>query len=185
MGMFDNITVSQKFKLPIDREQQQLIDKHVGKTKVWRRRFQTKSLENLLDYYDIDEHGVLWVLPDKGSREKTDLTTTVQFYDFITNDKLGTDLRIEFEALIISGQVTHMKLVDFEAQDNSARITAQSKWEQEAAKAEMRRKKFTWKMYNWLYATHVNWLLHRLYRFGQYLSDRSLNSWRRRLLFWD
>ena len=59
MGMFDNITVSQKFKLPIDREQQQLIDKHVGKTKVWRRRFQTKSLENLLDYYDIDEHGVL------------------------------------------------------------------------------------------------------------------------------
>lgn len=183
--MFDNITVSQKYELPLDSEQQETINKHVGKTKVWQKRFQTKSLDSLLNYYEIDEHGVVWELPPQGSRVETDITDTVEFYDYITNNKMKTDLSVTFQALVVSGKVVDMKLVEFEANDNSHRVAAHEKWTQAFERAEERRKKLSWKIYNWLYAKHVNWCLCKIHSIGQQLSSNALTSWRRRLLFWD
>lgn len=185
MGMFDNITVSQKYDLPIDSEQQETINRHVGKTKVWQRRFQTKSLDSLLNYYEIDEHGEFWERPPKGDPVKTDITDTIEFYDYITNNKLKTDLSVTFQALVVNGKVMDMKLVEFEANDNSHRVDAQEKWQKAFDDASERRKKLSWKLYNWLYAKHVNWCLRKLHELGQQLSSNALNSWRRRLLFWD
>lgn len=185
MGMFDNITVSQKYNLPVDEKQQQQIDKHVGSTKFWKRRFQTKSLDCLLNYYEIDEHGKMWEIPPSGDKTVTDITNTIEFYDYITNDKLNTDLSITFQALVIQGQVSDMKIIEFETHDNSGRVAASEKWAEALEQASERRRTLSWKLYNWLYATHVNWCLRKLHRFGQQLASNALNSWRRRLLFWD
>ena len=185
MGMFDNITVSREYNLPIDEEQQRHIQDHVGVNQVWKRRFQTKDLENLLDYYEIDPNGVLWSLPMNQDRVKSDVTNTITFYDYITNDKLDTDLTIMFEALVIQGHVSHVKLTTFETDDNTERKTTRNKWFQQAELAEKRRKTWKWRLYNVLYATHVNWCLKQLHRVSQHVSHKCLTDWRRCLLFWN
>lgn len=186
MGMFDNITVSPDYKLPIDEEQQRHIEDHVGANNRWKRRFQTKDLECLLDYYEIDASGTLWFVADDGSKSKADdVTTTMSFYDYITNNSLNTDLNITFEALVIQGEITHVKMTDFSSHDNSSRVAAHAQWMQSCEQAQIRQKRLCWKLYNWLYATHVNWCLRMIYKAAQYVSNRALNQWRRRLLFWD
>lgn len=187
MGMFDTITVSKDYQLPIDDEQQRHIDDHVGVDKRWNRRFQTKDLDCLLDYYEIDADGCLWKVFDNGSRDMTDITTTIDFYDYITNDQIepGTDLEIQFQALIIQGKIADIKMNRFAAQDNSRRVSNQQQWIKQAELAEKRRKTWRWRLYNVLYATHVNWCLKWLHRVAQHVTHQSIGPWRRRLLFWD
>lgn len=182
--MFDNITVSKDYKLPINDAQQQQIDKRLGGKK-WSRRFQTKDLDCLLNYYEIDKDGNVWEIPPKGERIKTDIASTIKFYDYITSDKMKTDLNITFEALILQGKVVDIKLAEFLSIDNSNRVKAQSQWQQAVELAEARRKKLSWKLYNVLYATHVNWFLKHLHVITHYISHKALTDWRRRLLFWD
>lgn len=183
--MFDHVTVSRDFQLPITEQQQQQLDQHQDQAREWTRRFQTKSLDCLLDYYEIDKHGKLWILHDDGSRKLTNITTTMEFYDFITSNKLKTDLNITFQALIIQGVVNHIKLIEFSTTDNHNRVQARQAWIQSCEQAETRRKQLSWRLYNWLYARHVHWCLRLLHRVSGHVNTHALSSWRRRLLFWD
>lgn len=188
MGMFDTITISKEYQLPIDEEQQRHIDDHVGAGKRWKRRFQTKDLSCLLDYYQIDADGSLWkVVGGQGQRVPCDDTATVNFYDYITNDQIesGTDLHVEFQALIVQGDIKQIRMTRFKAEDNTCRVSAQQQWIKQAELAEKRRKMWSWRLYNVLYATPVNWCLKWLYHVSQHVASQSIGAWRRRLLFWD
>lgn len=185
MGMFDWITVSKDYQLPIDDEQQRHIEDHVGEGKRWKRKFQTKDLECLLDYYEIDAAGCLWKVNGDGSRDMSDTTTTIDFYDYITNDRLGTDLDVRLQALVIQGKITDIKMTAFKAEDNTHRVSVHQQWLEQAELAEKRRKTWSWRLYNTLYATHVNWCLKWLHRVSQHVASQSIGVWRRRLLFWD
>lgn len=187
MGMFDWITVSKDYQLPIDEEQQRHIEDHVGRGKRWKRRFQTKDLSCLLDYYEIDADGRLWKIFDDGERVVTDVTTTIDFYDYITNDQIepGTDLDVQFQALVIQGKIADIKMTEFKSNDNTHRVLTDQQWAKQVELAEKRRKTWSWRLYNVLYATHVDRCLKWVHRVSQHVANRSIGAWRRRLLFWD
>jgi hypothetical protein len=91
MGMFDDLTVT-GYPLPDGIE---------------RREYQTKSLECVLDHYEIRADGTLWVrngwLKDgDGSWERTHVTDYIRFYDY---DLDMDPVVVEFRAHVVDGVV--------------------------------------------------------------------------------
>ena len=107
--------------------------------------FQTKDLDLILGLYVIDKNGQLsiqrkdgeWVQGNKKSDsligtlgyfkttkewlEELNTTTTTVFYDYQHSQNTDYDYFIEYEAIFVNGKLTSIKLIKFEANDNSER----------------------------------------------------------------
>ena len=129
MGMFDDINC--KYALPMPADPQG----YTGSV-----NFQTKSLDNALDKFEIREDGTLWKL--NVTYETTDdpmwpfnikdthwvphnITQTIEIHDYISSNKKGLDYSIEYQITIIDGKVQKVDLTRFEARDNSHRLEQQ------------------------------------------------------------
>lgn len=127
MGMFDNITC--EYPLPLPDNQGELQGKD------WRKnQFQTKDFECLMDEYCIREDGTLWQqaytweTTRKGRprrkpaewRAVSAYTGTVCFCDSIYGNK--ADYWVDWSAVLVSGEVTEIKLLTWEERDNRERL---------------------------------------------------------------
>lgn len=127
--MFDRLTCLYKLPLPEDPK---------GFTGV--TEFQTKSLNNFLDHYKIDEEGMLWlsnrksdfnVLKNIDSEdffvEKYDwvfcdhVTNTIEVHNSIHSEDKEYDYWISYQLVIIKGKVDSVKILTFEATLNAER----------------------------------------------------------------
>lgn len=129
MGMFDRLTCLYKLPLPEDPK---------GFTGV--TEFQTKSLNNFLDHYKIDQEGMLWLSTRKSDFnvvknidgdnffiEKHDwifcdnITNTIEIHNSIHNENKDYDYWINYELVVIKGKVDGVKIISFEATSNAER----------------------------------------------------------------
>jgi hypothetical protein len=133
MGMYDDIIC--KFPLPLPQD-----------TKGFQPRgFQTKDLDNALDCYEIREDGTLWLR--ECEREYTEgdpngktffekfgmvketkvwwthvkTTNTIRMYDYNNYSDGPYDYWVEFEIVFIDGVIDKIKLIKFDAMDNTER----------------------------------------------------------------
>jgi len=143
MGMFDSIQC--KYKLPLPKKLMELKGFDFS-----NHTFQTKSLEDSLSYFEIRKDGKLyeevceykWVEGDPKAKSvmsrighrktvssnfvfRKNFTGVINFYDSIQDGdsakELKNDYWIEFSALVKNGKITEIKLVKFEASDNTER----------------------------------------------------------------
>ena len=134
MGMFDDINCKYPLPMPADAQG------YTGSVD-----FQTKSLNNALDKFEIREDGTLWIL--NVTYETTDgtyeglhmwpfkikdthwvqhnITQTIEIHNYISSNKKGLDYSIEYQITIIDGKVQKVDLTRFEARDNSHRLEQQ------------------------------------------------------------
>ena len=108
-------------------------------------RFQTKDLDNALDCYEIREDGTLWLR--ECEREYTEgdpngktffekygmvketkvwwthvkTTSTIRMYDYYNYSDGPYDYWVEFEIVFIDGVIDKIKLIKFDAMDNTER----------------------------------------------------------------
>ena len=133
MGMYDDIVC--KYPLPLPED-----------TKGFHAcGFQTKDFYNALDHYEIREDGTLWLR--ESEREYTEgdpngktffekfgmvketkvwwthvkTTTTIRMYDYNNYNDGPYDYWVEFEIVFIDGVIDKIKLIKFDATDNSKR----------------------------------------------------------------
>ena len=184
MGMYDQLTISKQFELPLTDVQMSIINQHLGDKRQWRRVFQTKDLSCWLDYYTIDASGKLYEIRPGGKREFFDLTGDIRLYEYINSECVDTDLYVDFKVVLIKGVVDHVQLINFRQTCNKERKTFNTKMEQAATQAMIKRSKLHWKIYNVLWGAPVDWLFMHVGRFGRWLNDRSTDA-RRVLLFWN
>ncbi len=133
MGMYDDIVC--KYPLPLPEDTKGFVP----------LRFQTKDLDNALDCYEIREDGTLWLR--ECEREYTEgnpngktffekfgvvketkvwwthvkTTNTIRMYDYNNCNDGPYDYWVEFEIVFIDGVIDKIKLIKFEATDNSKR----------------------------------------------------------------
>jgi hypothetical protein len=132
--MYDTIIC--KYPLPMPDEPKGYTGSH---------DFQTKDLDLALAAYSINENGQLfihrfegeWEPGNKDSNsligklgyyktiktwlEELNTTTTTVFYDYQHSQNTDYDYFIEYEAIFVNGKLTSIKLIKFEANDNSER----------------------------------------------------------------
>ena len=133
MGMYDDIVC--KYPLPLPED-----------TKGFHPcGFQTKDLDNALDCYEIREDGTLWLR--ECEREYTEgnpngktffekfgmvnetkvwwthvkTTSTIRIYDYSNYNDGPYDYWVEFEIVFIDGVIDKIKLIKFDAMDNTER----------------------------------------------------------------
>jgi len=159
MGMFDTIIVNPKFSLPMPKD---------AKGYVGSKDFQTKELDNFLETYEIRKDGSLWKRNyQKENKEvtwKRDKCGTIKIniYDYQESNNGDFDYFIEYELIFAKDKVKTVKLVNFEATNNTQRKENQKKYDEQCAK----RKKFvdTWLFKNIL--VHWNKFVGIVYRFN-------------------
>jgi len=134
MGMYNSVDCH--YPLPMPEDPKGYTGSH---------GFQTKDFECALDVYIIDKDGQLfleqremeWVqgnpsgknFLEKSGHAKTvktwlealDNTCTIEFYDYITSNSTDYDYWIQYKATFIRGQLSDVKLTNFEATCNSKR----------------------------------------------------------------
>lgn len=182
--MYDQVTVSKKFKLPFTDEQQTSLDNHLGDKRTWNRVFQTKDLSCWLDYYLIDPSGKLFELLPDGENKFFDLTGEVTLGEYISSDCLDTDLGFDLKIKLNKGIVVDTQVVEWREYDNKNRKTLHTRMEHAREQARERQLQLSWKCYNVLWAIPVDWSLSRVGRFGRWLDKMSMHA-RRVLLFWN
>lgn len=184
MGLYDQITISKEFKLPLTDEQHDTINKHVGHTRSWNRVFQTKDLDCWLGYYLINDAGKLFEIQQDGSKKFIETTKEIRLYDYITSSCVDTDLSIDFNVTLIRGVVDQIKTTEFSTRCNKNRRSIHEKMEQAAVHAAKTRNKLTWKMYNVMWATPIDLVLRHVGRFARWLDHATIKA-RRVLMFWN
>lgn len=138
MGMFDNIVVNHPLPLPLEVANV-LPD-------IYDVSFQTKSFENGMDFYWLEESGILrrehcqyvWVdnddTPLKGYMDVVDKKVLdypyhgiIEFYCYETiyfNDQktIGVDVSIDYSAKFTDGKLEGIELVEFKVESANERI---------------------------------------------------------------
>jgi hypothetical protein len=133
MGMYDDIVC--KYPLPLPEDTKGFVP----------LKFQTKDLDNALDCYEIREDGTLWLR--ECEREYTEgdpngktffekfgmvketkvwwthvkTTSTIRMYDYSNYSDGPYDYWVEFEIVFIDGVIDKIKLIKFDAMDNTER----------------------------------------------------------------
>jgi hypothetical protein len=133
MGMYDDIVC--KYPLPLPEDTKGYIP----------NGFQTKDLDNALDCYEIRKDGTLWLR--ECEREYTEgdpngktffekfgmvketkvwwthvkTTSTIRMYDYNNYSDGPYDYWVEFEIVFIDGVIDKIKLIKFDAMDNTER----------------------------------------------------------------
>lgn len=183
MGMFDRLTCLYKLPLPENPK---------GFTGV--TEFQTKSFNNFLEHYKIDEEGMLWLSTRKSdfnvlkNIESNDLfiekydwilcdhvTNTIEIHNSIHNEDKEYDYWISYELVIIKGKVDAVKILSFEASLNTERKDRVN----ELIKAFEKRDRFeNTFLYKKIYS-HYNKIIISLFRsFRELLNFISKISWK-------
>lgn len=141
MGMFDYIKCNYKLPLPQEPLEYKLLRDQL---------FQTKSLDNCLNTYMIDEKGLLWkecseikiIRGDENSDsffgridrvetvkswyEPEHITDTIEFYDYYQNDDNEYDYNITYKAVFIQGEIHSIEIVEFSSYCNKERKRLQA-----------------------------------------------------------
>lgn len=121
MGMYDHIQC--KYPLPVPPMGWLELSDIDWKTVV----FQTKSLENGLDSYEIREDGTFWhILPLPFYL--ANYTGTIIFYESIQRNTNRFDYWIEYRVVIVDGKLHKIDLIKFESKANKKRKDIESKW---------------------------------------------------------
>ena len=162
MGMFDTITC--KYPLPRPDNPMELKDFDFNSI-----RFQTKDLENILDFYELREDGALYIRQteseyvegDKKAKsfigrfghmklikewwEPTKFTGVIELYNSIgfdsgfDRDSCENDYWVEYIANFVDGQLTAIGLLKFQGTNNAERKKRDAEW-----KEEQRLEKILW-----------------------------------------
>ena len=181
MGMYDDIVC--KYPLPLPED-----------TKGFRPRgFQTKDLDNALDCYEIREDGTLWLRecereytegnPDgKTWSEKFGIikeakvwwthvktTRTIRMYDYNNYNDGPYDYWVEFEIVFIDGVIDKIKLIKFDAMDNTERKENDRRFIEELKKNKEFESTNLYKLVIKPYNKIIRFICKLIYNFGSFL----------------
>lgn len=194
MGMFDYIKCLYPLPLPNDAME-------LNNTDFNNITYQTKDLENCMDYYEIRKDGTLWQeeydIIDKsdpnakgisrifGMFSKTNermvpvknFTGQINFYEYYIcdiNDKLKNDYWIEYIALFNNGHLVTIQLSKFTAEDNTDRILNAKKIQQ-----QMIDRQVLWnKWYIKYFYRHYDNLINKFFRLWNKCSSKMPKSYK-------
>jgi len=148
MGMYDTIKCS--FPLPHPPNSGELTTFNFCDL-----QYQTKDLDNVLDYYEIRADGTIWHeiydIEDKhdpdakginsliGMHTKTNIrweqlmhTGVIKFCDYHQDDFLQNDYWIEFCATFYLGKMTALSIAKFEITPSADRKAREAQWQKES-----------------------------------------------------
>ena len=184
MGMYDDIVC--KYPLPYPED-----------TKGYTvQGFQTKDLDCALDIYEIREDGTLWLR--ECEREYTDgdnngktffdrlpkvkevrhwwtqlkLTQTIRIYNYQHGDG-QYDYWIEFELIFVDGKVSNIKLIKFDANDNTERKENNKRHIEELKARRIFESRLFYKLLGKPYNKLVKLVSKSLHKFGSFLMSVS------------
>lgn len=184
MGMFDTIIIDSEFDLNLTTNEQKLLDKVIG-NKQWKREFQTKDLECWLNKYQLDKHNKLWIHTEaKRGRKFKRLyhDGKVTFYDYITNDDINFDIRLEYVAVFLKGKIKHLTK-NFEKQDNYTRVHNMKLFEQNRKRYDAMRDKVWYKIYHNTYKRPGIYVINKLIKATQSLTHQLQRGRTNKFLF--
>ena len=181
MGMYDDIVC--KYPLPLPED-----------TKGFHAcGFQTKDFDNALDHYEIREDGTLWLR--ESEREYTEgnpngktffekfgmvketkvwwthvkKTTTIRMYDYNNYNDGPYDYWVEFEIVFIDGVIDKIKLIKFDATDNSKRKEDSKRHIEELKKNKQFESTMLYKLIIKPYNKIIRFICMLIYKFGSFL----------------
>ena len=181
MGMYDDIVC--KYPLPFPEDTKGYIP----------NGFQTKDLDSGLDCYEIREDGTLWLREcereytegnpnGKTFSEKFGMvkeikhwwthvkkTTTIRMYDYNSYNDGPYDHWVEFEIVFIDGVIDKIKLIKFEATDNSKRKEDSKRHIEELKKNKQFESTMLYKLIIKPYNKIIRFICRLIYNFGSFL----------------
>ena len=181
MGMYDDIIC--KYPLPLPEDTKGYIS----------NGFQTKDLDCGLDCYEIREDGTLWLREcerehidgdpnGKTFSEKFGLikeikhwwthvktTTTIRMYDYNNYNDGPYDYWVEFEVVFIDGVIDKIKLIKFDATDNSKRKEDSKRHIEELKKNKQFESTLLYKLIIKPYNKIIRFICRLIYKFGSFL----------------
>ena len=186
MGMYDDIIC--KYPLPLPEDTKGYIS----------NGFQTKDLDCGLDCYEIREDGTLWLR--EYFREYTEgnpsgktffekfgmvkeikhwwthvkTTKTIRMYDYQNNDGGVYDYWVEFEIVVIDGVIDKIKLIKFDAMDNSKRKEDFKRHIEELKKQKAVESTILYKLIIKPYNKIIRFICRLIYKFGSFLIAKVL-----------
>ena len=181
MGMYDDIVC--KYPLPLPEDTKGYITES----------FQTKDLDCGLDCYEIREDGTLWLR--ECEREYTEgnpngktffekfgmvketkvwwthvkTTTTIRMYDYNNYNDGPYDYWVEFEIVFIDGVIDKIKLIKFEATDNTERKEDSKRHIEELKKNKQFESTLLYKLIIKPYNKIIRFICRLIYKFGSFL----------------
>ena len=181
MGMYDDIVC--KYPLPLPEDTKGYIS----------NGFQTKDLDCGLDCYEIREDGTLWLR--EYEREYTEgnpngktffekfgmvketkvwwthvkTTTTIRMYEYYNYGDGPYDYWVEFEVVFIDGVIDKIKLIKFEATDNSKRKEDSKRHIEELKKNKEFESTVLYKLIIKPYNKIIRFVCRLIYKFGSFL----------------
>ena len=181
MGMYDDIVC--KYPLPLPEDTKGFVP----------LRFQTKDLDNALDCYEIREDGTLWlrecereytegdpngktffekygmvkVTKDWWTHVKT--TNTILMYHYSNYNDGPYDYWVEFEIVFIDGVIDKIKLIKFDATDNSKRKENDRQFIEELKKNKEFESTNLYKLVIKPYNKIIRFICKLIYNFGSFL----------------
>jgi hypothetical protein len=184
MGMFDTIILDPDFNLGLSKDDQKTLDRAIGERN-WTREFQTKDIECWLNRYHLDKNNKLWEeTGNKKGRKRKRLyhDGKVTFYDYITNDKIKYDVRLEYIAVFDRGCIK--KITNhLEIQDNTTRIHNMNSFEQNRKRYDAMRNKVWYKIYYNTYKRPGLYILNKLIKIAQSFTHQLQRGRTNKLLF--
>jgi len=199
MGLFDNIIF--EYKLPLPENLGELTAKEIQSY-----AFQTKSMENMMTSYKVDESGQLFEEKYEGDWEEGDpnnksvvgrigrfkrskewfepqnYTGVINFYQFFNSDKCNNDYCYEADAVFINGKVSEIKLRDFKIESNFSRKKRDAELEAQIKADNEWRNKWYIKYAYVPYCRLIRWIFRKYSRFkyrvpSSYKVERFLTPW--------
>lgn len=160
MGLFDRLTISDKFNIKLNSSDLKTIETY-AKSDKWLKDFQTKDLENWMQDFSIDGKGKLWIHEDHKDmrkRKRYKHHGIVNAYTYITSDEHEHDLYIDLEFKLNAGVAKTVKSI-VEKRSNATRISNQKIFEQNRKKWDAIRSTKRFRIYNLLYKRPVSYIL--------------------------
>jgi hypothetical protein len=181
MGMYDDIVC--KYPLPLPEDTKGFVP----------LKFQTKDLDNALDCYEIREDGTLWLR--ECEREYTEgdpngktffekfgmvketkvwwthvkTTSTIRMYDYNNYSDGPYDYWVEFEIVFIDGVIDKIKLIKFDAMDNTERKELHKHHIEELKKNKELESTNLYKLIIKPYNKVIRFICRFIYSFGSFL----------------
>jgi hypothetical protein len=171
MGLFDNIIVNRKFKLPLPEN----LDEELTEDFIYEQEIQTKDLDNSLSTYDLNEDGSLtervrnWVGDSLVETRERDIVSTpkiIVFYIYIREDELKNDYLLEWEYTYTESEKS-IKLLKYKITDNMARKKLHNDFFENLDRRNTFLSKWYMQPYNW-YA----WIIRKLFRYYNIIGNK-------------
>lgn len=185
MSMFDTIKCDYPLPLPDFTEED---IEELGDIDWAEQEFQTKSMENGMNTYSIEEDGRIYAervefveSPDSPTGfsskslgiERMDYTGELDFYNILMGKNY--DYWIEFKALFWKGDLKEIDLFEFKKEDNDLRVKAQEDFQKEMQNFQSKKKRWWFSLYS-IYRTCLSkvmmafrWLAERMARVTWYI----------------